>query len=183
MKKLLLITCSLFFSITSYAQTQLWGMTQAGGQYNAGAIFKTDGSGNNETVQQSLFLYEGANPYYTNLTQASDGMLYGMTSGGGKNLDGILFQYDPATSTYTKKLDFAGATNGQSPYGSLMQASDGKLYGMTYQGGTNNMGVIFQYDPATSTSTKKLDFVGAANGQYPNGSLMQASDGKLYGMT
>jgi uncharacterized repeat protein (TIGR03803 family) len=116
--------------------------------------------------------------------QASDGKLYGMTVNGGANNNGVLFQYDPATSTYTKKLDFNGATKGSNPsFGSLMQASDGKLYGMTWQGGVNNMGVLFQYDTATSTFTKKLDFAGATNGRSPYGSLMQASDGKLYGMT
>ena len=125
----------------------------------------------------------GSYPYYTNLMQASDGMLYGMTGGGGANNLGVLFQYNPATSTYTKKLDFAGATNGSYPNGSLMQASDGMLYGMTEQGGANNNGVLFQYNPATNTYTKELDFAGGANGLFPYGSLMQASDGMLYGMT
>jgi uncharacterized repeat protein (TIGR03803 family) len=167
------------------AQTkQFWGVTSAGGQYGKGTIFKTDSSGNNQSMQYNFVVQnEGANPLSNQLTEASDGKLYGMTSNGGANNMGVLFQYDPATSTYSKKLDFAGATNGQSPRGSLMQASDGKLYGMTYQGGSNNAGVLFQYDPATSNYTKKLDFAGATNGAYPCGSLMQASDGKLYGMT
>ena len=73
---------------------------------------------------------------------------------------GVLFQYDPATSIYTKKLDFTGDANGRHPFGSLIQASDGKLYGMTLSGGTNDLGVLFQYDPVTSTYTKKLDLTG-----------------------
>ena len=70
--------------------------------------------------------------------------------------------------------------DGDSPSGSLIQASDGKLYGMTEIGGANALGVLFQYDPATAGYTKKIDFGVAAN---PFGSLVQATDGKLYGMT
>ena len=47
-----------------------------------------------------------------------------------------------------------------------MQAGDGKLYGMTYQGGTNGMGVIFSFDPATSTYARLIDYDGT-NGSRP----------------
>ena len=66
--------------------------------------------------------------------------------------------------------------------GSLMLASDGKLYGMTSEGGSGNVGVIFSFDPSASTYTKLKDFDNT-DGASPLGSLMQASDGKLYGMT
>ena len=62
--------------------------------------------------------------------QASDGKLYGMTTNGGSSGYGVIFSFDPSSSTYTKLKDFDN-TNGANPYGSLMQASDGKLYGMT----------------------------------------------------
>jgi uncharacterized repeat protein (TIGR03803 family) len=77
--------------------------------------------------------------------------------------------------------DFDGA-NGAIPQGSLMQASDGKLYGMTSYGGSSVAGDIFSFDPSTSTYTKLKDFDGI-NGRNPWGSLIEASDGKLYGMT
>jgi uncharacterized repeat protein (TIGR03803 family) len=163
------------------SHTEFWGLTSAGGQYNTGVIFKTDGSGNNQTVQQSFIQIAGANPVYNNLIQASDGKLYGMTPAGGVNNLGVIYQYNPGNNNYLKKFDFGGA-NGEVPIGSLMQATDGILYGMTSSGGTNGAGVIFQFDPANSTFTKKIDFDGTNGGQ-PEGSLMQASDGMLYGMT
>ena len=73
------------------------------------------------------------------------------------------FSYDPASATYTKLKDFHYA-NG-IPYGSLMQASDGKLYGMT-KGDIYHFGVAFSYDIPTSTYTKLSDFNGD-NGTYP----------------
>ena len=47
------------FSSESFAQRQLWGMTPAGVAYNAGTIFMTDSSGNNQTVLHNFFQYEG----------------------------------------------------------------------------------------------------------------------------
>jgi uncharacterized repeat protein (TIGR03803 family) len=118
------------------------------------------------------------------LMQASDGKLYGMTNMEGSADVGVIFSFDPSTSTYTKVKDFNGVdgADGGGPEGSLIQARDGKLYGMTSQGGSNNAGVIFSFDLSTSTYTELKDFDNI-NGARSYGSLMQASDGKLYGMT
>jgi uncharacterized repeat protein (TIGR03803 family) len=164
---------------------KLYGMTYQGGANYKGVLFQYDPA---TSIYTKKFDFDGTtNGSYPqgSLMQASDGKLYGMTSSGGTYSVGVLFQYDPATSTYTKKIDFNGGTvaYGTKPYGSLIQASDGKLYGITYQGGVNNKGVLFQYDLATSIYTKKFDFDGTVNGSYPYGSLMQASDGKMYGLT
>jgi len=170
-----------FISSLMTAQTQLWGMTNGGGQYGAGTIFSTDSTGNNETVQHSFSQLDGSKPLFTNLIQANDGMLYGMTYEGGTNNFGVLFQYDPVTYTYTKKLDF-DSINGSKPLGSLLQANDGMLYGLAYKGGGNNKGLLFQYNPITSNYTKKFEF-DSLNGCYPHGSLIQTKDGMFYGLT
>ena len=107
---------------------------------------------------------DGAYPYGS-LIQARDGKLYGMAYGGGSNDGGVIFSYDLASSTYTKLKDF-DFTNGSYPYGSLFQASDGKLYGSTSDGGSNDYGVIFSFDPITSTYTKLIDYDGT-NGANP----------------
>ena len=162
---------------------ELWGMTSAGGTDRIGTIIKTDANGNNQSVVYS-FKEEtpGGLPHYTKLCQASNGKLYGMTREGGANDQGVLFEYDPVAITYTKKLDFDGAAKGQLPFGSLVQASNGKLYGMTRLGGALSQGVLFEYDPVSSTYTKKVD-LDSSNGARPEGSLVQSFNGKLYGMT
>jgi uncharacterized repeat protein (TIGR03803 family) len=179
-----LIVALIFCVNKTNAQTlELWGVTQYGGDYNAGTIFKIDSAGNNHSVPHSLFKNEGYFPKYTQLCSASNGKLYGMTSDGGLNYLGVIFEYDPVTNIYTKKFDFDGAATGQYPEGSLMQATNGKLYGMTRTGGANNRGVLFEYDPITNVCTNKIDFDLVAKGAWPRGSLIQASNGKLYGMT
>ena len=94
---------------------------------------------------------------YGSLVQASDGKLYGVTQVGGSHNYGVIFSFDPSASAYTKLKNF-DYTNGAYSYGSLMQATDGKLYGMTDDGGSSNDGVIFSYDPAASTYTKLIGF-------------------------
>ncbi|MBB1286574.1 T9SS type A sorting domain-containing protein [Flavisolibacter sp. BT320] len=158
----------------------LYGMTSAGGTNNRGVIFSFDPESQIRTKLKDLSGSDGANPEGS-LMQASNGMLYGMTSSGGVHNLGVIFSFDPATGTYTKLKDFAGP-DGATPQGSLMQANNGMLYGMTSSGGTNNLGVVFSYDPATGTYAKLKDFAGS-DGANPEGSLMQASNGMLYAVT
>ena len=55
---------------------------------------------------------------------------------------GVIFKIKPDGTGYSKMLEFAGTTNGQSPEGDLIY--DGTyLYGMTNTGGTNSDGVVF----------------------------------------
>ena len=83
----------------------------------------------------------------------------------GKQRSGYYFFLRSSASTFTKLKDF-DSTNGAYPAGSLMQASDGKLYGMTTSGGSSNLGVVFSFDPSTGTFTKLQNFNGT-NGAHP----------------
>ncbi len=172
-------------SLMQASDGKLYGMTSEGGSYDSsgsnGVIFSYDPATSTYTKLMDFDGTHGKNPY-GGLTQASDGKLYGMTSEGGNNDNGVIFSFDPVTSVYTTLIYFDG-TNGSWPKGSLVQASDGKLYGMTYYGGNNDYGVVFSYDPATGELTKLIDFEYYINGYNPSGSLIQAADGKLYGMT
>ena len=179
MKKLLLFISLINYCFTTYAQSQFWGVTLGGGQNNTGVIYRTDNTGNNQIVELSS---NDGNLNGT-LLHAIDGKLYGMTQNGGLNGFGVLFQYDPATHTYSKKFDFDNTNSGSSAFGSLMQASDGMIYGFTSAGGLYSGGVLFQYNPITDVYTKKIDFDGTTNGSNPYGKLIQATDGMLYGVT
>lgn len=116
------------------------------------------------------------------LTLASNGLLYGVTSAGGANNVGTIFEFDATTGTCTKRHDFSAATSGSTPIGNLMQHSNGKLYGLASLGGANNIGTMYEFDPVTFAVTKKHDFV-LANGSTPLGALIESTNGNLYGTT
>lgn len=148
-----------------------------------------------------LFLFSStANAQFTNLFNfgnpglsiesdrflATDGTyFYGMSPTGGANNLGIIFKtrwpdllvYNYEYSTI---FDFTGITSGSLPKGSLF--FDGTfLYGMTSQGGSNDLGIIFKIKPDGTLFTKLFDFT-VTSGSNPFGSLY--SDGTfLYGMT
>ncbi|MCC6258240.1 MAG: T9SS type A sorting domain-containing protein [Chitinophagaceae bacterium] len=159
---------------------KIYGVTTSGGSKNAGVIFSYDPVSASYTRLVDFDGVNGGKPF-ANFTNATDGKMYGTTFDGGLNNMGVIYSFDPVTSVYSKLKDFTG-TDGANSYSSLVQASDGKLYGMTYSGGMNNFGVLFSFDPATTNYTKLKDF-SATDGTYPQGDLFQASNGKLYGMT
>lgn len=167
-------------SLLQATDGNLYGMTNAGGIYGKGVIFQYNIITNTYTKKYDFDSANGCNPY-SSLIQANDGYLYGMTHDGGANNVGVIFQYNITSNTYTKKVDLSSA-NGYNPGGRLLQASDGNIYGMTYYGGANNLGVIFQYNYTTNTYVKKMDLNNTI-GSNPVGSLMQANNGNLYGMT
>ena len=45
------------------------------------------------------------------------------------------------------------------------------------------MGVIFEWDPIKNIYSKLVDFNGKVNGGYPDGSLLMAGNGRIYGVT
>ena len=179
MKKTLLCLCYILSGIFSLQAQSLFGITYSGGSDDGGCINKYVPSSNSLSVERS-FQRSGANPYYTSLTRATDGKFYGMTFNGGGSSGGVIFSYDPDSAIYSKIYDF-DIINGSKPTGSMIQANDGKLYGMTSFGGVQNVGVIFSLDPSSHVYTKLYDF-DITNGAGPSGSLLQSSDGKLYGM-
>ena len=162
------------------ADGKLYGVTSQGGSSDNGVIFSFDPS---SSIYTKLKDFDNTNGRFPTckLLQASDGKLYGTASAGGGDNYGVLFSFDPVSLTYQNLEDF-DKTNGALPFGSLIEASDGKLYGMTYQGGSSNVGAIYSFDPSALIYTKLIDF-NSVNGANPQGNLVEASDGKLYGMT
>ncbi len=169
-----------FSDLTEGASGKFYGMTQYGGNNDLGVIFEWDPATNTVTKK---FEFDGAlngSSPLGSLTLVGS-KFYGMTNAGGTYDKGVIFEWDPGTNSFTKKIEFDGSGKGSAPFGSFALYND-KLYGMTRNGGVNNYGVIFEWDPATNDFTKKIDFDGTAKGRYPRGSLT-LKDGKFYGMT
>lgn len=151
------------------ANNKLYGRAFNGGTQDRGVLFSYDPA---SKLYSKIFDFDSINggflpnewnlyyPDYNDYTYSSlllyNNKIYGTTLFGGVNNAGVLFEYDPATAQFTKKLDFVAAT-GKGPSGKLLPFN-GKFYGITMHGGANDYGVLFEYDPSANTYVKKLDF-------------------------
>jgi uncharacterized repeat protein (TIGR03803 family) len=159
----------------------LYGLAPYGGVYSGGVIYKVDPNTNSYSDIYDFKNTTGSAPYCT-LLPLNNGKLYGVTERGGSEEGGVIFSFDPSTSTFNMLHSF-DSTTGIQPFNSgLIMATDGKLYGVTEWGGLHGWGVIFSFDTATNIYTDLFDFTGST-GSSPWGSLIQATDGKLYGIT
>jgi len=180
-------------SLIQGSDGDLYAMTSRGGVDGTGLFFKYNSSTVSITGLASFVAGSGGLGYEPigDVMQAADGNFYCMSQYGAAwgTGGGVLFKYDPS-ATFSKRITvlhkFAdtmpGAVNGNGIAGSLIQAANGNLYGMTIKGGTDNAGTIFEYDIVTDTLKKLYDFDSTAEGYGPLGSLMQASNGLLYGL-
>jgi uncharacterized repeat protein (TIGR03803 family) len=84
------------------------------------------------------------------------------------------------TVTFTTLHSFDG-TDGAYPTASLVQGTDGYLYGTTGNFGVNDDGTVFTI--ATSGKLTTLHNFDGTDGTYPLGGLIQDTDGAFYGAT
>ena len=134
------------------------------------------------------------------LILANDGNLYGTYVYGGMTINGVAAHNSSGGGIFRVTLSgvFSGVYNidpfdpntnvnggkgdGCTPWGPVMQAADGYLYGTAQECGAWEGGVVYKV---------KLDGTGfavvhnfqSADGTAPSGGLVQGSDGFLYGLT
>jgi uncharacterized repeat protein (TIGR03803 family) len=115
-----------------------------------------------------------------------DGNFYGTCEHGGNNSasTGTFFQVTPTgTLTVLHFFDgtFSGTVDGCYPLGVPVQASDGNFYGTTFECGVNDAGIIYKITPAGVFSVIHAFAFGSADGNQPEGALIQGGDGNLWG--
>lgn len=159
----------------------LLGITLNAGLYGGGILYEFSTS--TYTLTKKFDFNDTVTGYRPmgNLLRAANNKYYGMALGG-IYVNGVLFEYDLASNILTKKIDFDGVNSGSAPNGSLVQAANGKLYGLVREGGINGLGILFEYEILTNSFLKKLDFDGLTTGGIPSHSLIEAENGKLYGL-
>ena len=171
-----------------------YGTTEYSGANGFGTAFKITAGGSLTTLYSFCAepgCTDGGNP--GRLVEDTEGNLYGVTAYGGNGGPcgvgcGTIFRITPA-GTLTTLHSFcteSGCTDGENPSGPPVQATDGDFYGLTFDGGANNAGVIFKMSPSgSSTVLYNLCSQGGGDctdGAY-GGSLIQATDGNFYGTT
>jgi len=163
----------------------LYGTTYSGGSKNAGTVFRAnkDGSG-----YQVLHHFDGAGEEFPTygLVEGSDGALYGTAGNNFVNSTnrGTVFKLNQDGSGYAVLRRFASpGGDGQLP-GSVLEGSDGSLYGTASSGGSTNGGLVFKLNKDGSGYVVVRNFgLFPGDGRNPQAGLLQGSDGALYGVT
>lgn len=79
-----------------------------------------------------------------------------------------------------------GAADGAQPIGPVIVAQDARLYGTTFSGGANNMGTVYRIGRKGHEHVLHsfaADGVDGVDGTVRWSGLLQASNGRFYGMT
>jgi uncharacterized repeat protein (TIGR03803 family) len=161
-----------------------------------GTVFKITLDGTLTTLYSFCSIGGCEDGYYpvAGVIQAIDGNFYGTTDSGGTNCAtpadgcGTVFKITPSgvLTTLYSFCQQSGCPDGNEP-GTLIQATNGELYGSTYIGGTaeaycnSGCGTLFKITPDGAFTT--LYSFDATDGSNPSAPPLQASDGNFYGTT
>ena len=186
-------------TLAAGADGVLYGSTATGGTGQGGAVFSltppaTAGGTWTETVLYSFtFGPDGISPTGGVFYDAATGTITGMTSGGGLNNEGQVYQLSPpavAGSPWAKidLYDFRGISDGNFPLGGLVRDGSGVFYGVTDAGGLSGWGTVFSLAPPQGSRKYWLEtvlyhFTGRLDGGSPTSTPSLAPDGTLYGVT
>jgi uncharacterized repeat protein (TIGR03803 family) len=165
----------------------LYGTARAGGSDGYGTLYKLNTDGTGFTVLKNFTNADGASPEGGELTQATDGTLYGTTPFGGSSGYGTAFKLNTDGTGFSVFLNFSYAANsaesGGYPYAGVVMGIDGALYGTTSQGGSNDGGTVFRMNTDGTGFVVVKNLNPATEGSAPYGNLIQGTDGGLYGTT
>jgi uncharacterized repeat protein (TIGR03803 family) len=162
----------------------LYGTTYYGGAHDFGAVFKVTPGGQESVLLSFTGGNDGGNPI-AGLIKDKAGNLYGTTTAGegcGSVGCGTVFKLAP-NGKETVLYYFQGGTHGEQPYAAVLRDKDGNLFGTTYEGGAElSYGTVFKLAP-NGKETVLHAFKNGKDGSYPEGDLIEDSDGNLYGTT
>lgn len=112
----------------------LYGMTTLGGPFETGGIFSLSTDGLVRAIYSFGSRPDDASNPWGGLVRGPDERLYGVSYSGGKFNAGTIFAMS-TSGEYTLLHEFDGKYS-DTPFSTLMVASNGKLYGSTLGGGS-----------------------------------------------
>ena len=165
-----------------------YGTTENGGSSNYGSVFRITFNGELVTLysfapaSQSNLTNTGTSPACP-LLQIAGGNMYGTTLSGGWNNAGTVFEIT-TNGNLSILYSFTGGDDGYMPSGGLIRGLDGRLYGTTQYGGTNDtasggLGTI--YAISTNGTFATLASFDGTSGANPISGLVQGDDASFYG--
>ncbi len=147
-------------------------------------VFRIDTDGGNFATLHTFDSPSEGSGAMGRLVEDDDGNLYGTCYYQGPTTSGTIFKLNKNGAGFTVLHSFTNSTTGGRPYAGLTLARNGKLYGVGFLGGSNNLGVIFRLNTDGSDYTILHHFGSiASDGFNPAGELLTGLDGFLYGTT
>jgi uncharacterized repeat protein (TIGR03803 family) len=131
-----------------------------------------------------LYSFQGATGEYplAGLVMDSSGNLYGTTSEGGGDGDGVIFKVTPDGNESVLQ-SLTGGFDGELPAAGLVFDSSGDIWGTTTQGGAYGSGTVFQLAPNGTVNfvydLGKTKF----DPRFPAAGVTLDADGNIYGTT
>jgi len=187
-------------SLIEDGRGNFYGTTEAGGSNGGGTVFELTppAPGQKQWGERVLWRFgddDDGDSLQGGLIADGHGNLYGTTSSGGTNGDGIVFELTPPApgqKLWSEHVlwTFGDDDDGVSPVAGLIADGSGNFYGTTQFGGENgNYGTVFEMTPPAHGETKWSESVlwsfgdDVHDGQHPYASLITDASGNLYGTT
>lgn len=161
-------------------EASFFGTTLSGGMVGSGTVFRVrqNGSTWKEDVVYSFRGGSDAASPYGGVTADKAGNLYGSSFAGGTQGLGTVYSLTRKGRGYTERVlhSFLGPPyDGEFPYGCVTEDQKGDLYGTTREGGTYELGTVFELMPESSTYVERIlwNFGSvSADGEYPVGGVL-----------
>ncbi|MBD0259718.1 MAG: T9SS type A sorting domain-containing protein, partial [Cytophagales bacterium] len=160
------------------ADGALYGVTITDYATSAGVVFKINADGSGFKVVKQMPAGNADNPS-GGLFQSAGGVLYGMSSGSFGQ--GAMYRLNTDGSNLRVLHAFTYNYEGTNPRGGFTRGSDGALYGVTRQGGTENRGVFYKIN-ADGTQFSVLGNLPGYWLENPLSELVQGTNGVFYGV-
>lgn len=179
-------------SLTFDKAGNLFG-TAGGGAYGGGIVFELSPSVEGAWAETVLYNFggwegDGWGPE-GKLIFDGQGNIYGITGSGGPHEVGTVFKLNPSDGGWTETIlySFSSGINGPGgsfPAGGLVADREGRLYGVTLEGGEFGGGALFELSPSESSTyaEKIIHSFDGTDGSSPD-SLAIDNSGNLYATT
>ncbi|HEY1658139.1 MAG TPA: choice-of-anchor tandem repeat GloVer-containing protein [Candidatus Sulfotelmatobacter sp.] len=178
--------------LTVDAHGNLYGMTPTGGAYGLGTVYQLHPEASGQYRLNVIHAFtggdDGSSGSAGRLIFDGAGNLYGVTTVGGANNDGIVFEithHQGGTWTLLPLYAFRDQPDGALPYGGLIFDKAGNLYGTTYYAGLHDVGTVYKLTRAGNSWKESVlySFKGEKDGSSPISTLVMDKAGNLYGTT
>jgi len=180
--------------LTRDAAGNFYGDSYIGGAHNAGTVFKLDKNGKESVIYSFTGVRDGALPSSWSLIIDNTGNIYGTTFAGGTSGCfgggcGVVYKIN-AAGKETVLHFFSDKNGGGTAPKSLLQDSNGNLYGSTTRGGNpaceGGCGTLFELSPSGAIGWKEktlYEFEDGNDGSGALGPLFFNNAGDILGTT